>query len=204
MIQDCTIWNTMFKYISNYRIMVGLTVELLTFTHWGQNIAWDSSQYASHEIHSTHLNQYCMMKSSNGNIFHVTGPLCGEFTGPGEFPQHKGQWRGALMFTLICVWINGWVNNHEAGDLRRYRVHYDIIVMMKFTALTWTITDPVHWHIYAALGGMSYGKFVCIVHRLVHFWVNGALLSRVYCCTEVWKIKQLLYSEHNGKHCFLD
>ena len=42
---------------------------------------------------------------------------------------HKGQWRGALMFSLICVWINGWVNNHEAGDLRRYRAHYDVIVM---------------------------------------------------------------------------
>ena len=36
---------------------------------------------------------------------------------------HKGQWRGALMFSLICVWINGWVNNREAGDLRRYRAH---------------------------------------------------------------------------------
>ena len=32
---------------------------------------------------------------------------------------HKGQWCGALMFSLICVWINGWVNNREAGDLRR-------------------------------------------------------------------------------------
>ena len=32
---------------------------------------------------------------------------------------HKGQWRGALMFSLMCAWINGWVNNHEAGDLRR-------------------------------------------------------------------------------------
>ena len=42
---------------------------------------------------------------------------------------HKGQWRGALMFSLICVWINGWVNNREAGDLRRYRAHYDVIVM---------------------------------------------------------------------------
>ena len=29
---------------------------------------------------------------------------------------HKGQWRGALMFSLICVWMNGWVNNREAGD----------------------------------------------------------------------------------------
>ena len=42
---------------------------------------------------------------------------------------HKGQWRGALMFSLICVWINGSVNNREAGDLRRYRDHYDAIVM---------------------------------------------------------------------------
>ena len=42
---------------------------------------------------------------------------------------HKGQWRGALMFSLICVWINVWVNNRAAGDLRRYRAHYDVIVM---------------------------------------------------------------------------
>ena len=42
---------------------------------------------------------------------------------------HKGQWRGALMFSLICVWINDWVNTREAGDLRRYRPHYDVIVM---------------------------------------------------------------------------
>ena len=35
---------------------------------------------------------------------------------------HKGQWRGALMFNLVCVWINGWVNNRETGDLRPYRV----------------------------------------------------------------------------------
>ena len=47
---------------------------------------------------------------------------------PGEFPA-KGQWRGALMFSLICVRINGWVNNHEAGDLRRHQAHCDVIVM---------------------------------------------------------------------------
>ena len=45
--------------------------------------------------------------------------------------QHKSQWRGALMFSLIYVWINGWVNNREAGDLRRHHAHYDVIVMMK-------------------------------------------------------------------------
>ena len=42
---------------------------------------------------------------------------------------HKGQWRGALVFSLICVWIKGWVNNREAGELRRYRTHYDVTVM---------------------------------------------------------------------------
>ena len=46
----------------------------------------------------------------------------------GEFP-HKGQWRGALMFSLISTWINGWVNNREAGDLRRHHAHYDVIVI---------------------------------------------------------------------------
>ena len=40
---------------------------------------------------------------------------------------HKGQWHGTLMFSLICVWINGWVNNREAGDLTRYYAQYDII-----------------------------------------------------------------------------
>ena len=86
-----------------------------------------------------------MMTSSNGNTFRVTGPLCGEFTGPGEFP-HKGQWRGTLMFSLICVWINGWVNNREAGDLRRHRGHYDVNVMCAgelriSTSVNWIIVD---------------------------------------------------------------
>ena len=45
---------------------------------------------------------------------------------------HKGQWRGALMFSLICAWINDWVSNREAGDLRRHRAHYDVIVMYTY------------------------------------------------------------------------
>ena len=51
-----------------------------------------------------------MMTSSNGNIFRVTGPLWGVFTG------HKGQWHGALMLSLICAWTNGcrWGSLHFA------------------------------------------------------------------------------------------
>ena len=52
---------------------------------------------------------------------------------------HKGQWRGALMFSLICVSINGRVNNREAGDLRRYHGHYDVILMM--------INDMAHYFV---------------------------------------------------------
>ena len=45
---------------------------------------------------------------------------------------HKDQWRGALMFSLICTWTNGWVNNREAGDLRRHCAHHDVTVMSNF------------------------------------------------------------------------
>ena len=66
---------------------------------------------------------------------------------PGEFP-HKGQWRGALMFSLICVWINGWVNNREAGDLRRYRAHYGVTVMARITQYNARNTMSHRGHFY--------------------------------------------------------
>ena len=61
----------------------------------------------------------------------------------------KGQWRGALMLYLICARMNGRVNNDEAGDLRRHRAHYDVVVMefniwhtRKQGTLCWCL--PVH------------------------------------------------------------
>ena len=42
---------------------------------------------------------------------------------------HKGQWCRALLFSLICTWTNGWVNNRGAGDLGRHRAHYNVTVM---------------------------------------------------------------------------
>ena len=42
---------------------------------------------------------------------------------------HKGQFRGALMFSFAYARINSWVNNGKAGDLRRHRAHYTVIVM---------------------------------------------------------------------------
>ena len=51
--------------------------------------------------------------------FRVTGPLS----------PHKGQWRGALMFSLIYAWTNGWVNSRDAGNLRHNSAQYDVSVM---------------------------------------------------------------------------
>ena len=64
------------------------------------------------------------MTSSNGNIFRVTGIHRLPVNSP-----HKGQWRGALVFTLICPWTNSWSNNEDASDLRHHRAHYDATVM---------------------------------------------------------------------------
>ena len=61
--------------------------------------------------------------------------LCeGNSPATGEFPS-QSQRRGALMFFFICAWTNGWVNNRDAGDLRRHRAHYDITVM--YSDVTW-------------------------------------------------------------------
>ena len=69
-----------------------------------------------------------MMTSSNGNVFLVTGPLCGEFTGPGEIPAQRPVTQSFDVFFDLRM-INAWVNNREAGDLRRHRRHYDVTVM---------------------------------------------------------------------------
>ena len=52
---------------------------------------------------------------------------------------HKGQWRGALVISLIWVQTNGWVNNRDAGDLRHHSVHYDVTIMQ-----LWVVIMPAH------------------------------------------------------------
>ena len=82
-------------------------------------------------IYEIHVENQCanawwrhQMEPFSGLPFFANSPVTG------EFPAHKGQWRGALMFSLICAWINGWVSNREAGDLRRHRDHYDVTVIV--------------------------------------------------------------------------
>ena len=82
----------------------------------------------------------------------VTDPLCGEFIGHRWIPPRKGQWRGVLMFSLICAWINGWVNNRQAGDLRRHHAHYDVNVMhssdVSLSSVTYTHAFTIYIYSY--------------------------------------------------------
>ena len=90
------------------------------------------------------LSRWHMMTSSNGNIFRVTGPLCGEFPGHRGFPPRKGQCRGTLIFSLICAWTKARAKNRNpeswnADDLRRHHAHYEVTVMCK--AFTCSVSE---------------------------------------------------------------
>ena len=68
---------------------------------------------------------------------------------------HKGQWRGTLMLSLISAWTNGWLNNRDAGDLRRQCDHYDITIVWprrKFILRLWQRFSV--WHVFCGALGL--------------------------------------------------
>ena len=85
---------------------------------WGKTASWGRSLIHNDVIKWKHFPRYWPFVWG----IHRWPVIC----------THKGQWRGALMFSMICAWINGSVNNSEAGDLRRRRAHYDVIVMWMY------------------------------------------------------------------------
>ena len=95
-------------------------------TPTGTGLSWRSKIYSTNQltILSIYHDDVIKWKQIPRNWPFVRGIHRSPVNSP-----HKGQWRGALMFSLICVWINGWVNNGEAGDLRRYCAHCDVTVM---------------------------------------------------------------------------
>ena len=105
------------------------------------------------------------MISSNGNIFCVTGPLCGEFTGHRWISLTKASDAELWCFLWSTPWINGWLNNREIGDLRRYRALYDVIVML------WELVrlagwSPLQW---SPCGYMPYSS--CIVRNTLAIFI---------------------------------
>ena len=112
---------------------------------------------------------------------------------PVNSPQ-KGQWRGALMFSLICAWINGWVN-HKAVDLKCFLAHYDITVMKR----VWRIIPMC---IQARKAYIPWIPVIIIIH-----WVKiNDALSRVTlkCDGWPWKIiEHLFYATSSFALCII-
>ena len=105
------------------------TNQVVTFVRVLGHFIWDRPEINYHLV--SHFSDrtdtwWChQMKTSSA----LLALYAGIHRSPVNSP-HKGQWRGALMIFFICVWINGWANSREAGDLRCYRAHYDVTVML--------------------------------------------------------------------------
>ena len=89
---------------------------------------------------------------------------------------HKVQGRGALILSLICPWINGWVNNREVGDLRRQFVHYDVTVMTHLKPVVWNA-----WSQSATVGNVYLTRVnLCEIKRVKLTVFTLHLFCRVY------------------------
>ena len=96
---------------------------------------------------------------------------------------HKGQWRAALMFSLICVWIISWVNNREAGDLRPYRAHYDVTVMVFHTLTEVAGNHTSHFLCWYFCNTGKISLFHCTVPECLELiWVNLSCSASARSC----------------------
>ena len=124
----------------------------------GLNMGYAKMPNSAHSLGQTHLSSHC-------NSFHRS---------PVNSP-HKGQWRGALMFSLICTRINSWVNNGEAGNLRYHRAHYDVTIMGVGSAHKLQRHDLTHW---------SWVLYICINKLNIIGSGNGLLPG--WCEAIIW------------------
>ena len=126
-----------YSYILPYHINLGVICYLQHFA----TVLLSKESFITVEestlLHRSHsrvvkMKSVGMMTSSNGNIFRVTGPLCGEFTGPGEFPTQRPVTRSFDVFfdlrpnkRLSKQWRGWWFETlsrpfwrHRNGSLR--------------------------------------------------------------------------------------
>ena len=103
---------------------------------------------------------------------------------------HKGPRRGTLMFTLICAPISGWVNNHEASDLRRHRAHYDATVMKTYQVIVKFAIRDVWKRVYSAKKDSKIDRTTDV--NLGHVFINkdltqfGVNLTREARVIKIW------------------
>ena len=125
-----------------------------------------------------------MMTSSNGNIFRVTGPLCGEFTGPGEFPTQRPVTRSFDVFfdlrlnkRLSKQWWGWWFETPSWSLWRQCNVSHVTWDkrLMTFTIAWWSLSST-------CVGPLA---------------TYAAFISRVYCaaitCAAMYRLAEKFY-----------
>ena len=124
------------------------------------------------DLHRGRVVRFIMMTSSNGNIFRVTGPLCGEFTGPGEFPAQRPVTRSFDVFFDLRP--NKWLSKQPWG--------------WWFEALSWSL-----WRHCNGLTDRS-------ISELDHYWFFCIINTNPQSAPEVHKIHIHMMTSSNGKN----
>ena len=120
----------------------------------GMKTLGHSKQWCSHYA-------ICMMTSSNGTIFRITGPLCGEFTGSGEFPAQRPVMRSFDVFFDLCLnkrlgkqpW--GWWFETPPWSLWRQcngSIINEVLWLLPVGHSTWTTVIPTHYGLVTPYG----------------------------------------------------
>ena len=110
-----------------------------------------------------------------------------------EFPAQRPVTRSCDV-SLICSWIHGWVNNREAGDLGRYFVHYDVIIMQCWATWWRQFIDntldyiPIHFH-------KMLFKCICSLQYLIScIFIKWSCIAFPLYCIPLLEIKLHLTS----------
>ena len=96
---------------------------------------------------------------------------------------YRGEWRGTLIFSLICAWTNGCANNRDAGDLRRHRAHYDVTVMVNTNSLYRWIDNDVYWKYITLYKQMTIMKLTTMIMMII-MW--GLYIYNVISDMYIW------------------
>ena len=176
-------------------------------------IIMDNNEKDNHMVRSTNgwtngwlvvpqkWNMYYSWWRHQMETFSALLPLCAgnsQITGDPPPPPppphtHKGQWRGASMFSLICAWINGWVN--KAGELRRRRSHYDATVMEENPVLKLIHSSSYVWLTDGCAANRSEPRSSCNLRNLRRVSSGYPILLKAPGCEMPSQLTRL--SQHN-------
>ena len=101
----------------------------------------------------------------------------GNHQSPVDTP-HKVQWLGALMFSLICAWRNGWANNRDAGDVRDHRAHYGVTNAFPERGSNHYLDE--RWHSsprFLGHGWLVASPSTLCVTEFGHYWLKLGLID---------------------------